>query len=505
MRLMGRTPHSKQTEVAPSPRRVGIIAAVLVAMCLVAYGPFLTNYFVDDDLEVIFNPRYWYYPLSGSRIRPVLGALTEAHYRLLGLQPVGYHLTSLVAHTGTTLAVFALGAGQTRNLLTGAAMAAAYALYPRHHEAVLRTSNLNIPFASLFGVLAVWLYLVYRERGGRWIVGGSLLSFALALLSYEPAVALLPILVAGEIWVVRGQSGGPRKILWAYGVLTVLYLVLSFSGKGMARLSTEAADYHFMGIGSYSARSFASYLAYLFFPWVTMGVLKRDLYGVVLAMAAVLLLASLMIFRNPVVRYGAFWIGAAIVPYVFFASFGPKDQYLHFAAIGLMMAAGAIGLEVWKRLQGHGTARAALLACLVAYLAFGMGRIWYYGEGWRRAGLVVDQIGREVAAIRPVPPKGSMVYVLGVPRHNDRVTILNNGIGALLRLTFNDRALGVAYSFDGDLAASIARSAAPATPDAKPGIYLFTWTGRLEDHSDAFPAIEGTLSGTSWIFTAAGW
>ncbi|MBI4561108.1 MAG: hypothetical protein HY724_03610, partial [Candidatus Rokubacteria bacterium] len=133
-------PYGERIEMMSSPQRVSIIAVGLVAITLLAYGPFVTNYFVDDDLALISNPRHWYYPFSGSRIRPVLGALTEAHYRLLGLQPVGYHLTGLVAHTGTTLAVFALGSGQTKSLLTGAAMAASYALYPRHHEAVLRTS-----------------------------------------------------------------------------------------------------------------------------------------------------------------------------------------------------------------------------------------------------------------------------------------------------------------------------------------------------------------------------
>ena len=120
-------------------------------------------------------------------------------HSVAGLNPLPYHLVSLLVHTGCALLLFALLA---RRVSRPAALAATvfFAVHPALMDAVYWISVVHDSLALLFGLAA----LVVLERPGsrRWL---ALPFFALSLLSKESTL-LLP---AAAAWLARSDPGAP--------------------------------------------------------------------------------------------------------------------------------------------------------------------------------------------------------------------------------------------------------------------------------------------------------
>src|SRR2546427_4773319 len=138
--------HTPEGEMGPRQRAAPswmppAFPALLVLVVFVCFLPTLGNDFVawDDDLNFTENPDYR--GLSPSNLRWMLTTLHGGHYQPLswitlgldyvvwGMNPVGYHLTSLVLHAANAilcyLVIAALLARATRH---GAGVRAAAAL-----------------------------------------------------------------------------------------------------------------------------------------------------------------------------------------------------------------------------------------------------------------------------------------------------------------------------------------------------------------------------------------
>ncbi len=109
-----------------------------------------------------------------------------------GSVPV-FHAASLLAHLGATAAAFFLAGLLARDRAAGAFAALLFALHPVQVESVAWITALNDPLFGLFGLLALLAFARWRERGSHGVPLGACLCFALALLSKELAVALLPM------------------------------------------------------------------------------------------------------------------------------------------------------------------------------------------------------------------------------------------------------------------------------------------------------------------------
>src|SRR3972149_3115232 len=197
---------ARRRPAAPPPERPALdwVAALLVAqLAFVAFLPALRGEFVlwDDDTNFLKNTAW-----RGLGRDELEGMLTPPHkgqwiplswltlgldYRLWGLHPSGFHLTSLILHAANAALVYAVARRVLARALPGGG------------------EGLRAVVPGLFYLPALPAYLFGRRRL-------ALGAFALGLLAKAIVVSLPVVLLLLDVWPLRrvrwaGLRPGPRR------------------------------------------------------------------------------------------------------------------------------------------------------------------------------------------------------------------------------------------------------------------------------------------------------
>src|SRR4051812_2417004 len=160
-------------------------------LALVAYSPALAGRFVswDDTTNFVLNPDFQ--GLDWPRIRwawgtfhlgvyqPLSWMLLESEYAIWGLEPWGFHLTSLLLHAVSALVLYRLAVALLERcpggppdhvgwpIHLGAGLAvASFVAHPLRAEVVAWVSCQPYLLCALFALLAVHAYLRAHPAGG---------------------------------------------------------------------------------------------------------------------------------------------------------------------------------------------------------------------------------------------------------------------------------------------------------------------------------------------------
>ncbi len=229
--------------------RRGFAETLVCAIAFFVYVPTLGFQFVYDDIpQIIQNPaihawRYvphyftshaWaeLYPnVSGNYYRPLFLLWFRLNHAIFGLNPVGWHLTTVLCHVAATYMVFALVRRLATSPWIAFSAATLFALHPVHLESVAWVSGVTDPLMAIFLIGSFLAWLRFREQN-RWSWMGLALSlFALGLLEKETAVILGPIVFV-YAWLYAQEGFGISRFAMAlkqslaFFALTILYLAL---------------------------------------------------------------------------------------------------------------------------------------------------------------------------------------------------------------------------------------------------------------------------------------
>lgn len=227
--------------VAPrSVRRPPGLSLLLVLLAaLLPYLNSLENGFVLDDQELIvsnpyvqggaalgalFTADFWeaQNQVRSNHYQPITMVSFALNHRLGGLEPFGYHLTNLLLHIlVSVLLLLVLRRLLPRGMLALTA-ALLFAVHPVHTEAVAAVGGRAHLLAALF-FLAAWLVHLtafprlpsgqrMENNGWQRPTGLTLLGMALfmfTLLSTGSAVALLPVVLLGDL--LRHRKAPPPE------------------------------------------------------------------------------------------------------------------------------------------------------------------------------------------------------------------------------------------------------------------------------------------------------
>jgi tetratricopeptide (TPR) repeat protein len=211
------------------------LAVLVVAVTVASFLPALRGGFVNwgDGPNVLGNPDYR--GLGWAQIRWMFATAYLGHYIPLawltlgldytvwGMNPAGYHATSVLLHAVNALLCYLVArrllglAFQARgsHVDVGAAVAALlFSLHPLRVEAVAWVTGRRDLVMGLFALLVVLAYLeaVQRGDGGRLHVGwhwAAVGLFGLTLLSGFLPVGLPLVLFALDFYPLRRLRGGP--------------------------------------------------------------------------------------------------------------------------------------------------------------------------------------------------------------------------------------------------------------------------------------------------------
>jgi tetratricopeptide (TPR) repeat protein len=267
-----------------------LVPAIVAAATIAAFLPILANGFVDwdDDKNFINNPHFrglgleqlqwmWTTFHMGHYV-PLSWMTLGLDYTLWGMNPTGYHLTSLLLHAANAVVVFAL----LRCLLTPAnpdtaerqpatvALAAGigallFAVHPLRVESVAWATERRDVLSGLFFFLSILEYArsrgTARERRGYLI---SLTLFAAALLSKATSMTLPAVLLVINVYPLR-RIGGDAG--WTGATARRVYLelapfaVLALATAGLSIIALHPPTQ--LGAGAKVAVSTYSLMFYL--------------------------------------------------------------------------------------------------------------------------------------------------------------------------------------------------------------------------------------------------
>ncbi len=328
-----------------------------------------------ENVRAIFTPG-----VVGA-FQPVRTLSYAIDYHFWKLNPVGYHLTSIVCHALSVWLLFLLvrALGQP-DFLAGVA-ALLFAVHPVHVEAVTWLSGRRDVLLGLFVLLSLLGYVMFRTRhaagsrmaGFLWY-GLSLAACCLGLLSKATSVIIpaLLILYDGTFGVPSG-SRWPKRLLHIvrstgyyvpFVVATVVFFAIFIT---TSRSSGVARGMYHGGSGLTTfltmVRVFAEYLYQLLVPAnlsLTYGIRimpvpwNSSFLIAAITLIGVAIVAALAWKRAPVVSFGIAWWAIALLPVSNILPIGvaKADRYLYIPSIGFFLVLSWLCNWGWLKICG---------------------------------------------------------------------------------------------------------------------------------------------------------
>jgi hypothetical protein len=335
---------------------------LLALLAVAAYLPSLTIPLLEDDYPNLWQslnygapsglPALFHDPVF--RLRATSYWAMYALWQVSKVAPLAYHVASLLLHIANVWLLYGICAAWPR--MRGAAFwaAAFFAVHEGHQEAVMWFSAINELFLFLFGMAALWCWIKLAPRAGGWRLEISgVLFFALALISKESAVVILPLFL-----LALPATGWRRTAvrLLPFAILAGLAIV--------SVVSTRTYSFRFSD-GSFSLR------APFWITWPRSYFRVLWIWGLV-AGAAILLAKDRQLRRSALAALA--WIGIALAPYSFLTySTQIPSRQTYLASAGLALLFG-LAMGYWSsRVPARPRVAAAVLAVV---LAQNMGYLW---------------------------------------------------------------------------------------------------------------------------------
>jgi len=354
----------------------------LAGLTVLAYLPAQRISFISDDYLHVHLARQ-YGPVQGwpelladplYRCRATSNVLAYWIDRWFGLNPLAFHAASLSLHIVNVWLVFGLGWWPVIGWRAAAFGAAFFGIQIAPQEAVIWFAAVPELLQMLFALLAAHAWLLWLRGGKRRYYGASLAFLALALLSKESAVAIVPILAV--LGLAEGR--GARRVAAAlapHAVLALVYMGLIFGA---------APEHgHFHDAGTFSLRA-PFWRTWLYSQWRLFWI-----WGLIAGIALAVWRPAGM--RKFLLAAGG-WTALALLPYSFltYMPFVPS-RHTYFASAGEALIVGAAFACFEKRWSRRRWAVAALAALIVGHQYLYLW-IWKQGQYVERAADTEDLI-----------------------------------------------------------------------------------------------------------------
>ena len=424
----------------------GLPLLLILAVVAGVYAPSLSYWFWQDDvwyLPSLRGAQFFEFtrdafdfrdtsepvPLFLSHYRPLYLVDWLVHYRLFGLEPFGYHVTSVLLHLVNVTLVWLIAMRLSGRQAVAHIAALVFGLHPATTLSVAWISgmtDLETGFASLS---ALWLFMKFIDGGRRatyWYVA-SVLMFLAALLFHLKAA---PILVPMVGYYLLNIKPAARDLLRpsSWGIF-VPYAALVLAYLGVQLWVRQEYDYlgALYQIGWFNGHNFLAYLSMAVLP-VQLEIRNPNIYAdvsvhVPAMITGSLLLAGLCLWvlakggrRLTVELVALTWFLAAVLQLITF-TIGAIGRDLYIAGPAWAILVGLVGVWCWDRVAGSGVlvARLALAAALIAAIGFASARTISYERGVGNESAQLEAFISGLRRTHPVLPEGSTVLAIRGP------------------------------------------------------------------------------------------
>ena len=340
---LGSAPEPPSANPFPFSRRTAVsIGLAIACLSFIAYGRALSLPFISDDYLQVqlgrdYGPMEKWPALAQDalyRCRATSIVLTNWIEAATGLNAFYYNLTGLLLHIANGLLIFALGFWKPIGWRVSALAACYFAVSQRHSEAVIWFSAVPelLVFFFVLASFGFWVRWLQSERLRLDLYGAALLSYVLALLSKESAVALVPLCALAVVFT-RHRILNRLLALLPFGAIAAGYFAMDWFAR--------ETHLHFND-GTFSLNA----------PFGE--VLLRSAFGLLwiwgtLALASAA--AKFIRLRPSLVALSVAWIVISLLPYSFL-TYMPRvpSRHTYLASLGLswLIAEALISVR-WSR------------------------------------------------------------------------------------------------------------------------------------------------------------
>jgi protein O-mannosyl-transferase len=322
---------------------------------LIAFFPALSNGFVYDDhfqlvrnpyvkdfrfLPAIFTTDVWHFSpqTQSNNYRPLHMMTYLILYKLFGLNPLAFHLANLLFHLCCVLLLWRALGYYVREF-EAFISSLLFALHPVHVEPVAWIGGTPELLHSALLMVALLLYI--RQK-----IYWSLLPFAAALLTKEPALVFPGILIVDH-WLFQRYPN--RKFL--HWLMPACVIVLAYFCARMYALDS-VVRFNQLNLDLFDQLYTAISFAGLYAAKVLLPVDLKVFYhfplplqagiawtGLLTNVALILLLILVRKRRNAL--FGLAWFGIFMIPSLFIIGVSPvlfAERYVYLASAGLFLA-----------------------------------------------------------------------------------------------------------------------------------------------------------------------
>jgi tetratricopeptide (TPR) repeat protein len=386
-----------------------------------AYGPVLNGPFVFDDLNLPFAIPDHPSSLSGylGPIRPLLMTSYWLNFRTSGVDPTGYHVTSLFIHVIAALLIFPVltglleraGIEKGRRDPLGIIGVLIFLLHPVQTEAVAYVAGRSECLSVMFLLSA---YAVFVKRGDEISWGRAiavLALFAAAAMSKEHTVVLVPLLLLTDLWFSPGPwLQGIRRnwrlysLMGAGGAISLAFVWRLVSQAGTVGFGMQDVTWYQYLFTQF--RALWTYLRIFVLPYGLNADYDFPFSNTILDHGAILGLIGLLVVTAAAWRYRREYRLASFGWFAFLIVMAPTssivpirdplaDRRLYLGMIGLL----PIVLEVLLRLK---LKRGALIALIAAIGVTGLALTYSRATVWASPfGLWQDTVAKAPQKARP--------------------------------------------------------------------------------------------------------
>lgn len=398
-------------------------------LSLVVFFVGLDNYFTADDWWIIFHygGYSWQtlptvFQLDNSWYRPVFEVFVNLCRRLFGLNPLGYHLASLLIYAWIAGLVGFLMELVTRDRRIGFLSLLIFVLFAAHAEPVLWFSAANELLAALFVLLGVIGYVLGRQTHAPAGYLVAVVSSALAYATKETALFFPLVLIVYDLIAFATAARARRRVSFFLPLLPVLgvwllYLwvripmgspYLSAVTLSPLRLAMNLAYYLLVSVWLLPNN-------YAFFNALPLWRMSPLLPLAALAgSTTVYVILGIVWVRNQLFRRAAYWKSLLFTGGWTLAAWGPvlfivSERATFASSIGIAATVAILFVGAWDAVgQDDARRKNLLVVTLIAYLGLNLAVLTYRSDLFTQSAelnqRVIDQLRYETQAFPPNTP-----------------------------------------------------------------------------------------------------
>ena len=454
-----------------------IIGFLLTIITFTAFFPSLSNQFVnwDDYGYVVMNanvqgltfatlPKLFVSFFNGN-YHPLTMMVYGLEFRIFGLDPFFYHLTSLIIHCGSALLVMALLRALSGSFAAGALGALLFAVHPLRVESVAWISELKDVLCGAFYFASLLAYTKYVKRGlAPGMKALALFLFLCALLSKAMALTLPLSFLLVDYLLGRKPSLALLREKALFFLFSIVFGILGVLAQKTTNALPGAIASRFNLLVSghalvfYIQKIIAPVKLAVLYPFVRFPDIPwYSLYGRDIIIVSLLVLAVAWSARyTRKAAFGSLFFLATLLPVLVFIPLGANygaDRYTYIPFLGVSYLAAILARRLYGK--SRNAAGRAVLAAALCVITFTLSAItWQRCKVWKNTttiwedalnntsfnavahynlGNAYDSDGKCEKAVRQ--------YDLALAIRPDFMEVLNNKCFCLTKLGRNSEAL----------------------------------------------------------------